>query len=306
MTLFKQFKTWATGSDLIKPVQKSRVNMTVLTGVMLFLFLQAHIIVIQNLTQTFYGSNRDFRDSVLQTQGSFDEYLVFFTFIFFIFLLNVVWFALYKILKPVSDSIIARENFVANAHHELKTPLTIMKSEIDLFQTKNLSETQKNDLLGIQFQINRMIDLITDLLSQLSKKPTINKRSPIKIAKIIKHNIEQVKKIYTNSDAEVKIEGLDSVEILVNKTLFNQLILSIIENTFKHTQDQPNAVISIRLEKMGLVFENSTNAQGFIVGDGLNAIEAISSKLHILVEKQMKHNKFILILKIPNDLFTNL
>lgn len=57
------------------------------------------------------------------------------------------------------------KNFVANASHELKTPLTVICGHIEMLeQDNNLSKTSKNSVKIVQQQSQRMNHLIQDLL----------------------------------------------------------------------------------------------------------------------------------------------
>lgn len=85
----------------------------------------------------------------------------------FIFLLCVIlsfivsWFIAYRAIAPVSEAFENQKRFIADASHELKTPLAVMGANIDVLQ----SEIPDNKWLEyIRIENLRMTELVKDLL----------------------------------------------------------------------------------------------------------------------------------------------
>jgi signal transduction histidine kinase len=295
MKLFKQFQVWATGSDLLAQLQKSRIRLAILTALMLAIFLAIHIIVVVNITFEFYGASSPFSNSNID-EIPIRGRLIGATIVFWFFLTSIVWFVLYKILKPVSDTIKAKEIFVANAHHELKTPLTIIKSELDLFYINNLSQQQKQDLIGINFQVQKMSSLVTTMLSNLDKNKEIELQSTVNLREIINESVKILSTVYKSSKLKIEHDiGLDQ-KLVVNDIIFKQLILSIIENAFKHTTQLEKCMLSIRNEDDSIIFINTTDKNLFKVGNGYNSIAYMAKKSGYKIGTLIEENKFKVIL----------
>jgi signal transduction histidine kinase len=281
MIQFKQFKIWATGSDLINQVKKSRVKLTILTGLFLALFLGSHIFFVINITTQLASEGYPLEQSRLSEAPTFARSLLTVTFEFWLFLVFVFWFLLYFILKPVSEAIKTKENFIANAHHELKTPLTVLKSELDLFDMYNLTNYQKTDIIGMKFQVEKMINLTTHLLSNLTKNKELLLLTNVNVYTTIVNNIDIIKKIYPDAKLQIYLNLDQSYQIHNNEILFKQLVLSIIENSFKHSRHIENPTLHISLADNVLCFVNSTDRVLINKGNGLSAILAISEQIKI-------------------------
>jgi two-component system, OmpR family, sensor histidine kinase ArlS len=210
-----------------------------------------------------------------------------------------LWFLLYRILKPVSENIKAKENFVANAHHELKTPLTVIKSELELFDKSNLTTLQNKEIQGLKIQVEKMINLTNHLLTNLTKNQEILLNSKILLSEVILNSIDIISTIYIQNNLKINISSNLDIEIKTNDVLFKQLILNIIENAFKHTQTLENKYLNIELnEKKEIIFTNPTNKSILIVGNGLKAMDFIANELGLNAVTLIENNQFTIILRL--------
>jgi signal transduction histidine kinase len=276
----------------------------VITALMLALFLFTHIAIIINVSWFFDTNTDPFKDTFIQDTVPFAFLLLSLTFTFWVFLNCVVWFLLYFVLKPVSETITSKENFIANAHHELKTPLTVINSELDLFDQQNFNQSQKTEFVGIKLQVEKMINLTNHLLAKLSKNQEILLKTQININEVVTNSLNKIHNIYKDSNLEVHINIDENATINSNDILFKQLIFSVLENAFKHTQNihKPQLIIKYKLENKNrwqLEFANTltikplsqaqnTNqntTQDFeLNGNGMRAIKAIAKQINLNIE----------------------
>jgi len=171
---------------------------------------------------------------------------------FFIYL--IVLLIGYKFIDTIANNIentIKRLKFFnSNVSHELKTPLTIIKGEIELaLKSKEYDEKLLKSILD---EINYIND-ITEKLLFLTKKDFTNKQfKEIDLEDIILELFEKYsKKISINLDMNE-----DEFIIYGDKTLLKMAVSNLIENSIKYHAKHININLSKSKNKIKLIIED--------------------------------------------------
>ncbi|WP_028828725.1 HAMP domain-containing sensor histidine kinase [Proteocatella sphenisci] len=142
-----------------------------------------------------------------------------------------------------------RKDFVANVSHELKTPITTIKSYAETLSSGIVTEpeTVSEFLMVIENEADRMTSIVRDLL-QLShfdfKKAQWNFEHN-SINDIIRECIEHLKIYYIEKNQTVNFTTTNNPNILVDKAKIKQVILNILSNAIKYTPEFGNVDISV-------------------------------------------------------------
>jgi len=134
-------------------------------------------------------------------------------------------------------------DFVANVSHELKTPLTTIKSYTETLLTDALSdaETAENFLSIIDAETDRMNRLVKELLqlSRLDHKQENWTKKQINLILILKtcvRNIELSAKA-KSQHLNCLFDDDDEILAVVDRDGVEQVILNILSNAIKYTRD---------------------------------------------------------------------
>lgn len=170
-----------------------------------------------------------------------------------------------------------RKEFVANVSHELKTPITTIKSYTETLMLDDIEpDTQKMFLTVIDKECDRMARLVRDLLqlSNIDYKKTKWVRTSVSLRDII---IDSIKKIHIlahekNQTIEYDIED-NLPNINVDKDGIQQVLLNIISNAIKYTEE--NGLVKISAKKIlnNIVLKIEDNGIGIPKEDMLRLFE---------------------------------
>jgi len=145
-------------------------------------------------------------------------------------------------IKQLDD---LKKEFITNASHELKTPVTSIAGFAETLETQNLPKETVHYIEIIKKQAIRLSNIVNDLLS-LSAFETMKNvdRKEADIAAIISDVVNLYRKKASEKSLEIKIDiPSDLRKAYVNEFNIEQLFANLIDNAVKYTE---KGVISIQ------------------------------------------------------------
>ena len=204
------------------------------------------------------------------------------------------------IIKPVINSFEKQKEFIADASHELKTPLSVIIASSEALED-NSSEVKW--LNNIKSEANRMNILIKNLLelASLEKKETyILKEDDLsKVVELAVLTFDA--KAY---ECDIKLESkIDSnIKFNFNNYSINELVEIILDNALKHADKKSTVVVSLKEQGNNIIL--SVTDTGDIIPKGEE--ERIFERFYRLDKsRSRKENRYGLGLAIAKNIVIN-
>lgn len=149
-----------------------------------------------------------------------------------------------KMLERLETSFAMQKNFIANASHELRTPITSINGQIEVLMMKDRSAYEYKSALGSVLEdIKSLIDLSNRLLliARTSAEGPSSYNTKLRIDDIIWQAQEEMKKFNTSYRINISPDNslTDSEQIIVagDEYLMKTAVSNIIENACKYSSD---------------------------------------------------------------------
>lgn len=178
-----------------------------------------------------------------------------------------------KMLSNLEASFGAQKDFIANASHELKTPLTVITGQVEVALKQHRTEKEYREILGSILQETRSLSLLFNrllLLAQASSSSESAEFINIRIDEVLWHAREELKR--RNPDFSVHIELTSTVDdekyliVCGNEMLLRSALINLMENGCKFSDEQ-HVRVNVSRDKGSLILH-------FIdEGDGINPDE---------------------------------
>ena len=157
-----------------------------------------------------------------------------------------------SLLERLEASFNNQKSFIANASHELSTPLAAISSQLEVALLQNRSEEEyKAVLASVQEDVVLLSNMVRQLL-ELAKAGTgkgIN-LEPVRIDEIILSSVEEVNKLHKDYHVYFSFDEMPEEETLCyvygNEELLFIAFRNIIENACKYSSSH-NAWVSITI-----------------------------------------------------------
>lgn len=151
------------------------------------------------------------------------------------------------ILKPVEESYTKQKQFITNAGHEIKTPLTIIDANTEVIEMIN-GESEWTE--SIKNQVKRLSSLTADLIS-LSRMEEESRfvMNDFPISDVVEEECDVFKGMAEIKGKELTSEIEKNLSYNGDEKAIRQLTSILLDNAIKYTDE--NGSINVKLKKSG-------------------------------------------------------
>ena len=165
-------------------------------------------------------------------------------------------------LDRLSESFATQRQFSGNAAHELRTPLAIMQTKLELFaaEHKNMEGDTAELVRSQAEQLDRLSRLVHTLLemSNLSSAPRSDR---IELAPLVEEIITDLTPLASQNDITME-QDCDNVVITGSDALIYRLVFNLIENAVKYNRRGGSVSVSVHKENNVVVVRVSDTGCG--------------------------------------------
>lgn len=170
-----------------------------------------------------------------------------------------------EMISRLDQSFQQIKQFTADVSHELKTPLTILKGEVEVTLRKKRESHEYEQILNSNLEeINRVSQIVDDLLL-LAKadlgEVRLNKKD-MNLTETLNEIATQVNILAQHKNIRVEtMNHEEDVHIFADPLRMRELLLNLIENGIKYTEDGGSVRIALLKESKPSVPENHSQQE---------------------------------------------
>jgi len=161
---------------------------------------------------------------------------------------------------------VMRSQFVANASHELRSPVTVLSGYLE-----TLKDTGENDpailhkaIDTMYSQAKRMERLVTDLLalSQLETQVSVPGKTEVQVKSLLESIVDAAKILSGDANHDIQLEADANVDILGSQAELHSLFANLINNAVRYTPANGLIRVSWKPEGSGALFTVTDTGPG--------------------------------------------
>ena len=160
-----------------------------------------------------------------------------------------------RAIRPFVENVERQQQFIANASHEIKTPLAVLSANTDLLA---MMGTEAKFVDSNKRQIKRLNSLVEQmlLLSRYDEGEATATKEEVDLVAVTKAMVEEILPVLNEKGLRVEFTGEAQTLITTNKSAMTELIRILLDNAMKYTVGEP--VITVEAKRNQLSIGNQT------------------------------------------------
>lgn len=157
-----------------------------------------------------------------------------------------------KMIQRLKSGVELLEQFNSDVSHELKTPLTVIKGEIEITLNKvREPEYYMKSLETIKSETNQIQTIVDNLLmlTKYTKENIEQTFTSCSLDSLLLETINKYNKQLKDKNIKLHLQKFESVTIEGNSLLLSTIFSNLIDNAIKYTPNDKNIFISLYLKE---------------------------------------------------------
>ena len=153
------------------------------------------------------------------------------------------------VIRPSEISYAKQKEFITNASHELKTPLTIISTDVEIIE---MDHGQSEWTQSIKDQVSNLTQMTNQLVTSARLEEDSASSYPMEefnVTEVIEESIEAFAASLKNKNLSLSTKLEKDVKLNGNKYLINELLYIFFDNALKYCGENGDVEVSLKRNK---------------------------------------------------------
>ena len=148
------------------------------------------------------------------------------------------------IIKPELENMRRQDQFITNASHELKTPLAVIRANMEVEEMLNGESEWTQSTVR---QVDRMDGLIKNLVMISRSQEAEGEAQPerVDVSKLIEETAEPFTSLALQDHKEFTLRITPGIETVVTGSLIRQMTSILVDNALKYCDDEGAVIVAL-------------------------------------------------------------
>ena len=161
-----------------------------------------------------------------------------------------------QMIEQLDEAFAMQRRFSASAAHELRTPITVLRTKLDVFKKKKREQHEYDELVTtMETYIDRLSSIITDLL-EFAETSELGEVEDVSLDSVIKTVVDDLESVAQNNMINMQIDVQPKAQseaqtfiVKGNTNLLYRALYNLVENAIRYNNEEGS--VNITLETRG-------------------------------------------------------
>lgn len=174
--------------------------------------------------------------------------------------------AINRLLARVSQSVAVQRRFIADAAHELRSPLTALSLQAERLNSFELTVQMKNSLSTLRGGLDRTRLLLDQLLALARAQESSQQQiKNISVTYIFRQVIEDLLTLAEAKNVDLGVVGENDIDLAVPEVDLKTLVKNLVENAIRYTPAGGQVDLSLQISATQIVLQVADTGPGIPV-----------------------------------------
>lgn len=157
-----------------------------------------------------------------------------------------------QMTEQLDEAFAMQRRFSASAAHELRTPITVLRTKLDVFKKKKREQHEYDELVTtMETYIDRLSSIITDLL-EFAETSELGEAEDVSLDSVIKTVVDDLESVAQNNMVNVQVNIQPKAQseaqtfiVKGNTNLLYRALYNLVENAIRYNNEEGSVNITL-------------------------------------------------------------
>ncbi|WP_218079590.1 ATP-binding protein [Anthocerotibacter panamensis] len=171
--------------------------------------------------------------------------------------------AINRLLARVAQSVAVQRRFVADAAHELRSPLTALSLQAERLEAADMSTQASERLTALRKGIQRTRSLLEQLLTLARVQELSYRQSEsVSLQSVFRQVLEDLMPLAEAKDLDVGVVSAEDAHIMAQEAHLKTLLKNLVDNAIRYTPDGGQIDLYVRTTQSSVILQVEDTGPG--------------------------------------------
>jgi two-component system, OmpR family, sensor kinase len=172
-----------------------------------------------------------------------------------------------SLMQRVGDVLLQQRRFIADAAHELRSPLTALTLQAENLEHADTTQERSNRLQKLKNGLVRARSLLDQLLSLARQQSCADSAAKINMDRLVRQVLEDLMPMATAKGIDLGCKRLEEIVVTAPAEALSILMRNAVDNALRYSAVGGKVDVELYLEGGDVVFQVGDNGPGIPSGD---------------------------------------